>query len=419
MSQRMALRSVAPRVNHCALVSCWAKKLDNDAGSDTCDWSPDDVCHGSTRKQCMCSGISYIVWAACDACPPDPIDTRWRPSSASMLPLTRIGAGTIIVTLKISDVPAFLSNFRFHIPSYATLLAGADAFPSWAFAMIAATPTISGLKTTQPTTFDMAAASAFALSPSIPNSTPDPAPSASTTEQSSTSSISQPPPTTPPITPTSLSTTKSSIILSSSVPSSGKHISESQSTSATSSSPISVSNESSVISGTPSSTASSQPVGLASRNSLATGAIVGIVLGIFSLILLFALLVWVRRRRRQTAYPATPFYITSSGSDTSVPSNLTSDDSDARSASSAQGQPLQPEWHIPREKMMHSEYAANRNLILSTHSASNTASSAPNPDVMSQLRDVRARVLELEAQLESPRAGRSYTPPPGYSGEER
>jgi hypothetical protein len=64
---------------------------------------------GSTREQCTCSGIFYLVWAACDACSPNPIDTTYRSSSVYRLPLTPVGGGMTIAT-RFLIVLVFLSS---------------------------------------------------------------------------------------------------------------------------------------------------------------------------------------------------------------------------------------------------------------------------------------------------------------------
>ncbi|KAJ7852883.1 hypothetical protein B0H13DRAFT_1206486 [Mycena leptocephala] len=294
----MALNRIAARNGNCDL-------FENEAGFDPCEWDPEDNCHGSTREQCTCSGIFYLVWAACDACSPNPIDTTWDDYSN-----------------KIFDCSGLPQQFP---PPFPT---GDEAFPSWAFSMASATP--------EPTTFDLAAASAFVLGPSStpapppPTSTLDPSPTPTTAKTSSTST---PSPTTTGVTSQSTTTSARSVNSSASLPStvlpSSQDIAPSHGPTASLSSSVTVS----VSSGStvpPTATSSQKDELFTHRNSFPVGAIAGIVIGICLMIALAVLFLCLRRRRQQATYEPTPLPITSPYADMSGPSNIGASDPDAQ-----------------------------------------------------------------------------------------
>ncbi|KAF8187622.1 hypothetical protein K438DRAFT_1834575 [Mycena galopus ATCC 62051] len=427
---------IAARNGNCDL-------FENDAGFDPCEWTPKEICHGSTTEQCTCSGILYLVWAACDACSPNPINTTWDDYSN-----------------QIFDCSGLPQQFPLPFPT------GEEAFPSWAFSMASATP--------EPTIFDLAAASALVLGPS---STPAGPPTTSTLDQpptiAKTSSTSTPVPTstgTTSLSPTtSARSINSSAFFPSTVLSSPQGMTPSHGPTVQSSPSITVS----VSSGNtvpPISTSSQQDQLSAHKNSFSAGAIAGIVIGICLMIALAVFYLYLRRRRRQGAYDVSPLPITSPYADTSGPSNIEAWDSDAQinttqrtaypvplpSTTTSPDTPSVPfnasAWNGPeaplistgrrhlktesraaQEKIHLNEgwdsstsfapasYPAGINArVLSTFSALSTGAAAPDPDVVLQLRAMTARVRELEAQIESPQVYESSaTPPPGYSGDGR
>ncbi|KAJ6505805.1 hypothetical protein C8R47DRAFT_1243723 [Mycena vitilis] len=111
--------------------------LNNEQGFGPCTWDPDSACHDQGSAQCICSGVSYLVSAACKACLSPPNNMSWDDYN------TEKGCGTLPQQFPSqSDPPPTESN----------------VVPSWALAMISATPT--------PTIFDLAAASGFVEPPS-------------------------------------------------------------------------------------------------------------------------------------------------------------------------------------------------------------------------------------------------------------
>ncbi|KAF7366035.1 hypothetical protein MVEN_00479700 [Mycena venus] len=427
----MALRSVAARNGNCDL-------FENDAGFDPCAWTPRDICHGSTTEQCTCSGILYLVWAACDACSPNPINTTWDDYSN-----------------QIFDCSGLPQQFP---PPFPT---GEETFPSWAFSMVSATP--------EPTIFDLAAASAFVLGSS---STPAPPPNTSTPDQPPTTAKTSSTSTSVPTTgTTSLGTTTSARSANSSTsPPSTVLSSQGIAPSHGLTVPLSPSITASVSSGSnvpPTSTSSQQDQLSAHRNSFPAGAVAGIVIGICLMIALAIFYLCLRRRRRQAADDVSPLPIISPYANTSGPSNIGAWDSDAQiittrriadpplpsstttspdapsvpsNASAWNGaeaplipisrRHMQTESRTAQEKMdLNEERVSSLSFahpaginprVLSTFSASNTGAAAPDPDVVLQLRAMTARVRELEAQIESPQVYEwRATPPPGYSGDGR
>lgn len=174
------------------------------------------------------------------------------------------------------------------------------------------------------------------------------------------------------------------------------------------------------------------------RNTLPTGAIIGIVLGtcfiIFSVAILLFLLRRRRRRQQKAEITATPFPVSSPRTIASRNGNVP-DTSDTRSISTVRRQYLRNELRAAQEKIANIEdletgtlsmratqgSTAGRLLrLFSTRSASSTGSGLRG--VVSELRDrnetLTARIRELEEQMESPWAlGLSNDPPPGYSEE--
>ncbi|KAJ7660194.1 hypothetical protein DFH06DRAFT_1193967 [Mycena polygramma] len=374
------------RDDHCSL-------FDNDEGFGPCDWDPDDVCRGSTREQCVCSGVSYLVWAACDACTPPPLNTSWDDYSHTE-------------DFRCTGLP---QQFPLPFPT------GTDAFPSWALAMVIATPT--------PTIFDLDAASSFV---EFPNPFP---PSTTITEQTSTTFTTAPstsPPTsqitTPHLSQSIVPPTGNSRSLTSlpatSVPSHSRNITgpqstaDSQNTAVTLSYIASSSNEGNIA---PTSSGAQQPFST-SRNTFPKAAIIGIVIGVFLGIALVVLVLWLRRRRRrrQAARSSSPFINSPPDHDSSA--STVDANPDASNLSTAHSQRLETATDL--EKPL-PPLRRTPGLSISTALSASTDSTALDSDMRSQLREVTARVRELEAQLEAPRALalRSRTPPPVYTGE--
>ncbi|KAJ7876547.1 hypothetical protein B0H14DRAFT_2568259 [Mycena olivaceomarginata] len=268
--------------------------------------------------------------------------------------------------------------------------------------MVSSTPT--------PTTFDLEAASALVLSPTTP------APPLTTAQDTSSTPI---PPTTIPPTTTPPTTTPPTTT----PPPTRSNVSTSLQTTAPSGSPWEQ-YYSDIDKRTPAPTIYTSVTGIPLQarqirsdslleKKFPTGAIVGIVIGI-CLILLAILFVWHRRRRRQAAYP-TAFPITSTNAGTS--------ESVECYTSAAGRHHLRTDSQVGQEKMLSEQsrsltssspppHPTGRNVQLSVAfgTLGSDSPGAPGPDVVWQLREMTARVRELEAQLESP--------PPGYSGEE-
>ncbi|KAJ6511557.1 hypothetical protein C8R47DRAFT_1095535 [Mycena vitilis] len=128
--------------------------FDNKEGSGPCVWNPNTTrnttsCQGSAREQCVCSGVSYLLSAACNACFPPTSNLSWDAYSNDT------GCGPLP------------QQFPPPLPT------GFEEFPSWVLAMVSATPT--------PTSFDLNAASAFAESPNATRSSTSGEPSGSQT----------------------------------------------------------------------------------------------------------------------------------------------------------------------------------------------------------------------------------------------
>ncbi|KAJ7822670.1 hypothetical protein B0H14DRAFT_2828293 [Mycena olivaceomarginata] len=376
-----------PKGNPCSL-------FENDAGSDPCDWNPDDVCRGSTGKQCSCSSISYVVWAACDACTPPPLNTTWQDYADNF------------------DCSGLPRQFPLPFPT------GRDAFASWAIAMVSATPAVGDLFPTfsmltrmQPTIFDLAAASAIDTSSTLITlpSTPTPSSSSSTTSKATSS-------------PASTSLLPPTVSSHSHLETGGQSSTVVQSVTGMSSASVAPSGRESV---NPTSVASNQLLPSVHGHPLPTGAIAGIAIAVCLMISLAILFFWLRRRRRPAAYPITSFPNTSSdGAGTSVDSDASKgNDSDPPSTNAAGYQHPQVLPEGREEKTFSGEnsgsmassslatFAAGKNMQpFAALRAYDTEPRVPGPDVVSQLREMTARVRDLEAQLESP--------PPEYSGGE-
>ncbi|KAJ6526791.1 hypothetical protein B0H19DRAFT_545339 [Mycena capillaripes] len=315
--------------------------------------------------------------------------------------------------------------------SHVTLPAGTNAIPSWALAMISATPT--------PTTFDLAAASDFLSSISTSASPPrnpsptlqpsdttkTPAPHSSNLSRPATSSSS-------PAASSSLSPTASSS-LSPAASSSPPPIS-SDTTGSPSQTVMSSSSAISSTNITPSATPTKDSKESMRRDTLPIGAIIGILLAICSIIALGALLFWFRRRRRRqkdsyvNIVPA-PYPILVADIATAIPSNNNSaDNSDARRITKVRQQFLRNELRAAQENIVHIQNLerqtssargrAGRILrLLSSPRASIVGSESRNTAIL-RLRErnemLTARIRELEAELDSPALGLSDGPPPGY-----
>ncbi|KAJ7438663.1 hypothetical protein B0H11DRAFT_2254476 [Mycena galericulata] len=214
--------------------------------------------------------------------------------------------------------------------------------------------------------------------------------------------------------------------------------------SATSSSALSSSSVSSVSAvestNTPAATGT-QPILPAARSTLPTGAVIGIILGTFSILSLAILLVWLRRRhqlRQQNTYAndmsastPNPYPVFFPDLSSAIPINHidTTDNSDARSITKVRREYLRNELRAAQEKIIHIQNLERRpsstrgaGRIMRLLSGRRASGAGGLPDLVSELRDknemLTARIHELETQMESPWAlGLSDEPPPGYTDE--
>ncbi|KAJ7208846.1 hypothetical protein GGX14DRAFT_566544 [Mycena pura] len=280
----MARRRIAARKANCDL-------LENDAGLIPCDLVADEVCHGTSSLYDRHHRYSYASArlkglrgssAACDACPPAPqSNITWDDYSNG------IGCSGLRQQFVCASKD--------------------EAFPSWVFSMLSATP--------EPTTFDLAAASAFVLGPSSIPASPAPPVKPTSPDQPQTtvktSSTETPIPTTSTTGTTSLGTTTSArsntsalASLPSAVPFSSQGIAPlSRGPTVPPPTAASVSGGSSVL---PTPTSPQQVQLPAHRNSFPVGAVAGIVIGICSMIALVVFYHCWRRRRRQAVYDVFP-----------------------------------------------------------------------------------------------------------------
>ncbi|KAF7364894.1 hypothetical protein MVEN_00359900 [Mycena venus] len=176
---------------------------------------------------------------------------------------------------------------------------------------------------------------------------------------------------------------------------------------------------------------------LADRKTLPTGAIVGIVIPICSLVLggvlLLVLLRRRRRRRRQNADLTTPYPVHVFSTSVSTHSYPTANRS-APSISKVRRQYLQNELRATQEKIVEIQHLDRDGSTGVPQASTPNANQVPtrggsNPgtesvEAISELRErneaLTARIRELEAHMESPWAlGLSDEPPPGYSEEQR
>ncbi|KAJ7110941.1 hypothetical protein C8R44DRAFT_742716 [Mycena epipterygia] len=154
------------------------------------------------------------------------------------------------------------------------------------------------------------------------------------------------------------------------------------------------------------------------RNTVPTEALIGIVIGICSMVSLAVFLLWLKRRRRQEPQEAyadvvtAPYPILFADIAAAIPSASNSaDNSDARSITKVRQQYLRNELLAAQEKIIHIQN------LEGLRGASDTGSGSRDPEMV--IREMAARIRELEAELESPWArGLSDEPPPGYSEEE-
>ncbi|KAJ7632796.1 hypothetical protein FB45DRAFT_913521 [Roridomyces roridus] len=147
---------IARREEDCSL-------LDNAQNHGLCNIH---ICNGDGHPNCQCSDISYLLSAACDSCLRMPDIPSWENYS----------------------LPFRCPNSTAPTPFPSDL--SSSAIPSWAIAMVSATPS--------PTTFNAQAATSLALFISSAGTFPTPNASSSTTDptsSSSSSSSSSSPPT--------------------------------------------------------------------------------------------------------------------------------------------------------------------------------------------------------------------------------
>ncbi|KAJ7469982.1 hypothetical protein B0H11DRAFT_2283646 [Mycena galericulata] len=191
----------------------------------------------------------------------------------------------------------------------------------------------------------------------------------------------------------------------------------------------------------PTTIRSQKSVPSTARKALPAGAIVKIVIGVFSFLSLGILLVWLGRRRyRRRQSFTSPIIVPSPASVTSSSSNGdASDDSDAVNISTVRQQCLQNELRAAQERIVdtedvegHADHTRTTRgsfpesqgsilRLLSTRSTTTTQSGSTDHDLSLRERNemLRARIRELEEQLRSPWAlGLSDEPPPGYSEEQ-
>ncbi|KAJ7237056.1 hypothetical protein B0H12DRAFT_1139690 [Mycena haematopus] len=306
-----------------------------------------------------------------------------------------------------------------------------QVIPSWVVVMAAATPT--------PSTFDAAVASAIATSSTsglLISTTPPPSPTP-------TSSTTSRPPASPIITETPAtshsfhssspgpqSTTSTSSRITSSVDS-GSSKSSTIPTNSSMPSPSSVSGASSgELLSSPKNSQPAAPslIRHASRNILPTAGIVGIIIGVCSVVLLATLLLCLKRRRRRgqvectysggTSTPAPFLDIVSS-----LPGYVITNESDARNKSTTRRRHLQEELRRAQQRILDIQQSdagsrASRGVaagrvprVFSRRPALTGGAQSPSLDVISEL---TVRVRYLEAQLQSHWPLPSDEAPPGY-----
>ncbi|KAJ6480411.1 hypothetical protein C8R45DRAFT_352854 [Mycena sanguinolenta] len=284
--------------------------------------------------------------------------------------------------------------------------------------------------TPTPTIFDFEAASAIVdppLTPEQPPSTPSSSLSTSS-PPSATTAATSPQSTATMVSSSSTSSASASIQTTAPAPSHLPTESPSESsppriTPSTSPPTVALSTSESNVPPISTSAASNQALTSTHRQTLPTDAIVGIVIGACAIALLTILLSRLYRLRRKGAQfiisPVTP-----PDTDTEAASDVAGiNDSDPNSTSEADPPPTRT-MEIQEKFAYHGDSEtegpvssstaiyppATRMRAFTAPSGSDTDSEIPSPDVMAQLREVTARVRQLEAQLESP---------PLYSGEGR
>ncbi|KAJ7475502.1 hypothetical protein B0H11DRAFT_2032444 [Mycena galericulata] len=339
-----------------SVVQC-VTPLDNDVGVYPCNVNPCIHFSNSTQVQCYCSGISYLLFAACNACFGH--DETWEAYAVTDLK-------TVVCTGPPQQFPSPLPS-------------GTNAIPSWALAMVTATPTL--------TNFDLGAASALALSI---NSTGATASSQSITVLQSQKAPSTSIPGSPPHPTPSPSITGSppQAAPSPSIPGSEPPAATSPSIT------------------TPTKQSLQQPSG--HRNS--TGAVIGIVIGISAIILLAMLLIWLRRRRHPTV---TPFSITSPHSNCS-PSTAEYSDSHSPIMRTARGEFLQKELqlHATHGQRVHIQYLGHETP--STGARSDPATPGSSRTALDE--GSKSRDPKIVPQMRQT-VGLPDVPPPKYSEE--
>ncbi|KAJ7347247.1 hypothetical protein DFH08DRAFT_867654 [Mycena albidolilacea] len=356
--------------------------LDNATRNSPCNLNTGTICHGS--EQCACSGISYFLAAACQVCT-NGANISWDQFAVSS--------------------SGHCSGLPQPFPSLPPEEDPNHVIPSWVVVMASATPT--------PSTFDLAVASAIATSlaagpqntldstPTTNSHNPSPTSASITTTTSSSRSTAD---------PESSSSTAASTPVASSV----------NNTTPTTNAPApSVILSQSVSSGgnpTPSPTGSNGSTLSTQGKTVHTGAIVGSVIAVCTILSLAAVLFWLWRRRRRSrgAYRDSIPVFPSPSSD--GPSAIFPAASSL--ANKSRGD-LEKELRTARERLFDMESigppvsASRRELDAESPSA--------GPDVIAELREMRVRIRELEDQMQS--AGAlglvDEESPPGYSKEDR
>ncbi|KAJ7200333.1 hypothetical protein GGX14DRAFT_572095 [Mycena pura] len=171
--------------------------------------------------------------------------------------------------------------------------------------------------------------------------------------------------------------------------------------------------------------------GIDAQVGIHPGALIGIIIGVCLMACLAVFLLCLKRRRRrepQEAYTndsTTPYPILFADIATAIP---LASNSEARSVTKIRQQYLRNELRATQEKIIHiqtqslasSTQGTRVGRLLqafSARGASDTRSGSRDPEIV--IREMAARIRELEAELELPwMRGLSDEPPPRYSEEE-
>jgi hypothetical protein len=150
-----------------------------------------------------------------------------------------------------------------------------------------------------------------------------------------------------------------------------------------------------------------------------TAAIIGIVVAVCAIIVIGIFL--LRRYKRQNVH----MDLSATSLPTIAPQFLapisTADNSDSRSDSTVRRGYAQSELSAAQEKTVNMQESERRAQVTSQGATTGRIPSvegrrSPHADVLSQLRELTARMYEMEAQIHSPSAQQlSDGAPPGYS----